>query len=49
MSASKARTIAWTGGIAATTAFGAWYGAGLKTQRDFAKVRLFILQKRRMS
>jgi hypothetical protein len=43
MSATKARTIAWTGGVAATTAFGAWYGASLKTQKDIEKVRHSIL------
>ncbi|TVY23808.1 hypothetical protein LHYA1_G006776 [Lachnellula hyalina] len=30
----KIRRIVWTGAIAGVTATGAWYGAGLKIQRD---------------
>ncbi|RDW80231.1 hypothetical protein BP6252_04869 [Coleophoma cylindrospora] len=28
------RRVVWTGAIASTTAVGAWYGAGLKTQQE---------------
>jgi hypothetical protein len=38
MSASKSRTIILTGGVAAITAMGAWYGATLKTDREFRQV-----------
>jgi len=41
----KIRRIIWTGAIASVTATGAWYGAGLKIQRD---VKLDV-QKRRES
>lgn len=34
----KIRRIVWTGAIAAVTATGAWYGAGLKTDREIKKV-----------
>jgi hypothetical protein len=44
MSATKARTIAWTGGVAATTAFGAWYGAGLKTRQEIQQVGCLYLK-----
>lgn len=34
----KVRRIVWTGAIAAVTATGAWYGAGLKTQKEIKQV-----------
>jgi len=34
----KIRRIVMTGAIAAITATGAWYGATLKTDRDYIKV-----------
>lgn len=38
------RRVVWTGAIAATTAVGAWYGAGLKTQQEMKKVSFTILR-----
>lgn len=35
---NKARIVAVTGGVAAITATGAWYGAGLKTRQEFKQV-----------
>lgn len=32
--AQKIKRIVWTGSIAAVTATGAWYGAGLKTRKE---------------
>jgi len=34
----KIRRIVWTGAIAAVTATGAWYGAGLKTKGEIKQV-----------
>lgn len=34
----KIRRIVWTGAIAAVTATGAWYGAGLKTRSEIKQV-----------
>jgi hypothetical protein len=34
----KIRRIVWTGAIAAVTATGAWYGAGLKTTSEIKQV-----------
>jgi hypothetical protein len=42
MSASKSRTIILTGGVAAITAMGAWYGATLKTDREVRQVRVYL-------
>ena len=39
----KIRRIVLTGAIAAVTATGAWYGAGLKIQRDTKKVKFYIV------
>ena len=38
MSQQKARRIILTIGVAATTATGAWYGAGLKTKQELNHV-----------
>lgn len=38
MAASKSRTVILTGGVAAITAMGAWYGATLKTDREVRQV-----------
>jgi len=35
----KIRRFVMTGAVFAITATGAWYGAGLKTQQEFEKVR----------
>jgi hypothetical protein len=35
----KIRRFVMTGAVFAITATGAWYGAGLKTQQEFKKVR----------
>ncbi|KAK3059292.1 hypothetical protein LTS18_011203, partial [Coniosporium uncinatum] len=40
----KIRRIVMTGAIAAITATGAWYGATLKTDRDYIKARKTILE-----
>lgn len=37
----KIRRFVMTGAVFAITATGAWYGAGLKTQQEFKKVRQF--------
>jgi len=42
MSASKSRTIILTGGVAAITAMGAWYGATLKTESEVRQVCIWI-------
>jgi len=39
----KIRRIVWTGSIAAVTATGAWYGAGLKTKSELKQ----LAEKRR--
>ncbi|KAF2423278.1 hypothetical protein EJ08DRAFT_451998 [Tothia fuscella] len=44
MSAAEIRRVALTGGIACTTVFGAWYGAGLKTQQDIKKERQEVVE-----
>jgi len=36
----KIRRIVWTASIAAVTATGAWYGAGLKTKQEVGQARL---------
>ncbi|CZT15692.1 uncharacterized protein RCC_01524 [Ramularia collo-cygni] len=41
---NKARIIALTGGVAAITATGAWYGAGLKTRQEFKQEKQVIIQ-----
>jgi len=38
MSQQQVRRIVWTGSIAAITATGAWYGAGLKTKQEIKDV-----------
>lgn len=38
MAASKTRTVILTGGVAAITAMGAWYGATLKSDREVRQV-----------
>lgn len=38
-STNKFRTYVLTGSVAAITATGAWYGAGMKTRREYTKVR----------
>jgi hypothetical protein len=43
-STSKIRRIVLTGSIAAITATGAWYGAGLKVQQERNEVRRHPLQ-----
>lgn len=37
---NRVRIFALTGGVAAITATGAWYGAGLKTRQEFKQVLL---------
>ena len=37
--ANPIRTYVITGAVAAITAVGAWYGAGLKTRQDYGQVR----------
>lgn len=37
---NRVRIFALTGGVAAITATGAWYGAGLKTRQEFKQVSL---------
>lgn len=39
MSTTRARNIILTGAVAAITATGAWYGAGLKTRQEISQVR----------
>jgi hypothetical protein len=39
MASQQTRRIVWTGAIAAITATGAWYGAGLKIKREHKQVR----------
>lgn len=42
MAASKSRTVILTGGVAAITAMGAWYGATLKSDREVRQVCIRI-------
>lgn len=45
MSTTQAQTVrrfVMTGSVAAITATGAWYGAGLKTQQEFKQVSVAI-------
>lgn len=47
MSQQKIQRMVWTGAIAAVTATGAWYGAGLKTRQEIEQVRFpfsFVLR-----
>ena len=37
------RRVILTGSIAAISATGAWYGAGLKTQQEHKEVRFFLV------
>jgi hypothetical protein len=57
---AKIRRIVWTGSIAAITATGAWYGAGLKTQQEYkdsakkaqeatAEEKIKMLEERRIT
>lgn len=39
MSQQKIQRMVWAGAIAAVTATGAWYGAGLKTRQEIEQVR----------
>lgn len=39
MASQQTRRIVWTGSIAAITATGAWYGAGLKIKSEHKQVR----------
>ena len=39
MASQQTRRIVWTGSIAAVTATGAWYGAGLKIKKEHKQVR----------
>jgi hypothetical protein len=41
MASQQTRRIVWTGSIAAVTATGAWYGAGLKIKKEHKQVRSF--------
>ncbi|KAK5115077.1 hypothetical protein LTR62_001774 [Meristemomyces frigidus] len=42
--ANPLRTYIITGAVAAITATGAWYGAGLKTRREYGQERKAILE-----
>lgn len=43
MAANKARIYALTGSVAAITATGAWYGAGLNMRQEYKQVETFPL------
>ncbi|KAK5129070.1 hypothetical protein LTR85_000403 [Meristemomyces frigidus] len=43
-SSNKFRTYVLTGSVAAITATGAWYGAGVKTRREYTQVRNTALE-----
>ena len=45
MSINKTRTVVLACSIAAITATGAWYGAGLKTRQDYQRVSFFVMIK----
>ncbi|KAK4636265.1 hypothetical protein CLAFUW4_02168 [Fulvia fulva] len=44
MASAKPRVYILTGAVAAITATGAWYGAGLKTRHEFKQERQTITQ-----
>ncbi|QDS70351.1 hypothetical protein FKW77_008920 [Venturia effusa] len=44
MAASKSRTVILTGGVAAITAMGAWYGATLKTDVEVRQAKKEIIE-----
>jgi hypothetical protein len=44
----RARRVAWTCAIAAVTAVGVWYGAGLKTQQQAKEVQVTHLESFRL-
>ncbi|CAK1354634.1 uncharacterized protein RHO25_001583 [Cercospora beticola] len=43
MVANKARIYALTGSVAAITATGAWYGAGLNMRQEYKQVQTFTI------
>ncbi|EME48415.1 hypothetical protein DOTSEDRAFT_18949 [Dothistroma septosporum NZE10] len=44
MASSRPRVYILTGAVAAITATGAWYGAGLKTRQEFKQERQSVMQ-----